>query len=110
MTVDASCAGKACDGLLAERGAKTDSDSEWCEVLFAQHIPKGAYIDVDEVKVIKYKDRCVTAPADCTLCTSGMHFRDIGGKQQVHSENNVDLSCVASILSTYSAASVNSVM
>ncbi|CAM9164938.1 unnamed protein product [Pylaiella littoralis] len=64
VTVDASCAGKACDRLLAERGAKTDSDSEWCEVLFAQHIPKGAYIDVDEVKTRHDFDVLPSLPAN----------------------------------------------
>lgn len=28
-----------------------DSENEWCTILLTQHIPQGAYIDVDEVKV-----------------------------------------------------------
>lgn len=48
VRVDASCAGGACNGLS---GAKDAEASEWCEVLLAQHVPQGAYIDVDEVKV-----------------------------------------------------------
>ncbi|CAM9158012.1 unnamed protein product [Ectocarpus sp. 4 AP-2014] len=47
---DARCIGKGCHDL-SERGESQHSDaSEWCEVVLAQHVPQGAYIDVDEVK------------------------------------------------------------
>ncbi|CAB1116340.1 unnamed protein product [Ectocarpus sp. CCAP 1310/34] len=47
---NARCTGKACDDL-SERGESQDGDAlELCEVLLAQHVPRGAYIDVDEVK------------------------------------------------------------
>lgn len=52
VKIDASCAGKACD-MASGRGAQVSNDDEWCEVLFAQQVPQGAYIDVDEVKVRK---------------------------------------------------------
>lgn len=50
VTIDASCAGNACDAS-SDRGAQASTDREWCEVILAQHVPQGAYIDVDEVKV-----------------------------------------------------------
>lgn len=73
---DARCTGKACDDL-SERGESQDSDaSEWCEVLLAQHVPQGAYIDVDEVKVRKNKSTgcwscrpCVCKFSRC-ICSS----------------------------------------
>ncbi|CAM9390415.1 unnamed protein product, partial [Hapterophycus canaliculatus] len=45
INFDIGCAGKGCVGL------SDGGQSEWCEVLLAQHVPQGAYIDVDEVKV-----------------------------------------------------------
>lgn len=50
--MDVSCLGHNCGGGKGERRA---GDDEWCEVLLAQHVPQGAYIDVDEVKVCKYR-------------------------------------------------------
>lgn len=51
VKIDASCAGKACDSLSNRDAQARSSENEWCEVLLAQHVPQGAYIDVDEVKV-----------------------------------------------------------
>lgn len=48
VKVDVSCNGGACNGISAAKDAEAN---EWCEVLLAQHVPQGAYIDVDEVKV-----------------------------------------------------------
>lgn len=51
MKINASCAGHSYHGDSYDRDAQDQSDHEWCEVLLAQHVPQGAYIDVDEVKV-----------------------------------------------------------
>ena len=48
LKVDVRCLGPDCGG---ERGERHAGDHEWCEVLLAQHVPQGAYIDVDQVKV-----------------------------------------------------------
>lgn len=50
VKVDASCAGKACD-FSGDGDSQAGDGQKWCEVLLAQHVPQGAYIDVDEVKV-----------------------------------------------------------
>eukprot|EP00904_Undaria_pinnatifida_P013297 jgi/Undpi1/9098/HiC_scaffold_26.g11556.m1 len=47
LKVDVRCLGPDCGG---ERGERHAGDHEWCEVLLAQHVPQGAYIDVDQVK------------------------------------------------------------
>lgn len=84
VIVDVSCAGKACGGLSGEGGTQASSDSEWCEVLLAQHIPEGAYVDVDEVKVRTRKERRVAARVDrSTLCTSDMHLHSIDDLEQL---------------------------
>lgn len=51
MKIDIRCNGLPCDEDLGQNNAEENSDHEWCELLLSQHVPQGAYIDVDEVKV-----------------------------------------------------------
>lgn len=51
MKINIRCDGHICDEDLGESGSDDNSNHEWCELLLSQHVPKGAYIDVDEVKV-----------------------------------------------------------
>lgn len=52
VSVDVECYGRVCREGLGERGASSgNAQDEWCELLLSQHVPRGAYIDVDEVKV-----------------------------------------------------------
>lgn len=52
VSVDVECYGHACRTGLGESDAiNGNAQDEWCELLLSQYVPRGAYIDVDEVKV-----------------------------------------------------------
>lgn len=52
VTVDIECHGGACPARLQGNDEAHSAASQWCELLLSQNIPQGAYIDVDEVKVM----------------------------------------------------------
>lgn len=90
MTVDASCAGNACGGFSVEGSAQTSSDPEWCEFLLTQHVPQGAYIDVDEVKVRMLEQALVLLRASISLfCAppAGTYFHNTATMSNYISEN-----------------------
>lgn len=53
MKINVACEGHACGEDSDVLGPQNTGGDEWCEVLLSQHVPQGAYIDVDEVKVSK---------------------------------------------------------
>lgn len=61
MKIDATCEGQTCpDGAEGEGGATIGTEDNWCELLISQHVPRGAYIDVDEVKVRTYSSLAIS--------------------------------------------------
>lgn len=53
VKIDAECNTLKCwlSSDDTEGNALAGNSNDWCEILVSQHIPQGAYIDVDEVKV-----------------------------------------------------------
>eukprot|EP00903_Cladosiphon_okamuranus_P007558 g7332.t1 len=64
VKIDASCAGKTCDMSSNRDTQDSTGEYDWCEVLLAQHVPRGAYIDVDEVKARHDFDVRSSLPAE----------------------------------------------